>query len=196
MIFKKSCNICLSYTSNRRCAGGWCTAVTDIDIVTRVVDWFSFIGGGNRRKSPTCRKNVILNINYVILNINNVILNINDVILNTNNVILNTNSVILNTNNVILNIQSISIFFSTGRWFSPVSSTNKTDRHDITEILLKVSSNKQHQTNKQTIFHITLIVFNITPFNSVILTTNNVVLNTNNAIVNINNVMLNIYFFK
>jgi hypothetical protein len=31
----------------------------------------------------------------------------------------------------------------TGRWFSlgtPVSSTNKTDRHDITEILLKVAS--------------------------------------------------------
>jgi hypothetical protein len=29
-----------------------------------------------------------------------------------------------------------------GRWFSPgtpVSSTNKTDRHDITEILLKVA---------------------------------------------------------
>jgi hypothetical protein len=29
-----------------------------------------------------------------------------------------------------------------GRWFSPgtpVSSTNKTDRHDITEILLKVT---------------------------------------------------------
>ena len=28
---------------------------------------------------------------------------------------------------------------ATGRWFSPVSSTNKTDRHDITEILLKVA---------------------------------------------------------
>jgi hypothetical protein len=27
----------------------------------------------------------------------------------------------------------------TGRWFSPVSSTNETDRHDITEILLKVA---------------------------------------------------------
>jgi hypothetical protein len=26
-----------------------------------------------------------------------------------------------------------------GRWFSPVSSTTKTDRHDITEILLKVA---------------------------------------------------------
>ena len=31
-----------------------------------------------------------------------------------------------------------------GRWFTPgtsVSSTNKTDRHDITEILLKVALN-------------------------------------------------------
>jgi hypothetical protein len=25
---------------------------------------------------------------------------------------------------------------ATGRWFSPVSSTNKTDHHDITEIVL------------------------------------------------------------
>jgi hypothetical protein len=33
---------------------------------------------------------------------------------------------------------------ATGRWFSPgtpVSSINKTDRHDITEILLKVALN-------------------------------------------------------
>jgi hypothetical protein len=40
----------------------------------------------------------------------------------------------------------------TGRWFSPgtpVSSTNKTDRHDITEILLKVVLNTIKQTNKQ-----------------------------------------------
>ena len=28
-----------------------------------------------------------------------------------------------------------------GRWFSPVSSTNKTDHHDIAEILLKVVLN-------------------------------------------------------
>ena len=27
----------------------------------------------------------------------------------------------------------------TGRWFSPVSPTHKTDRHDITEIFLKVA---------------------------------------------------------
>jgi len=34
-----------------------------------------------------------------------------------------------------------------GRWYSPgtsVSSTNKTDRHDITEILLKVALNKPY----------------------------------------------------
>ena len=40
----------------------------------------------------------------------------------------------------------------TGRWFSlgpPVSSTNKTDRHDRTDILLKVSLNTIKQTNKQ-----------------------------------------------
>ena len=34
------------------------------------------------------------------------------------------------------------------RRFSPVSSTNKTDRHDITEILLKVALNTI-KTNKQ-----------------------------------------------
>ena len=41
---------------------------------------------------------------------------------------------------------------ATGRWFSPGtsdSSTNKTDRHDITEILLKVALN--------TIYHQSLI---------------------------------------
>jgi hypothetical protein len=30
---------------------------------------------------------------------------------------------------------------SSGWWFSPVSSTSKTDRHDINEILLKVALN-------------------------------------------------------
>jgi hypothetical protein len=42
---------------------------------------------------------------------------------------------------------------ATGLWFSlgpPVSSTNKTDHHDITEILLKVVLNTIKQTNKQT----------------------------------------------
>ena len=43
----------------------------------------------------------------------------------------------------------------TGQWFStgtPVSSTNKTDRHDIIEILLKVALNTIKQANKQTIY--------------------------------------------
>ena len=45
----------------------------------------------------------------------------------------------------------------TGQWFSPgnpVSSTNKTDRHDITEILLEVTLNtikQTRQTHKQVI---------------------------------------------
>ena len=42
-------------------------------------------------------------------------------------------------------------WLATGRWFSSgtsVSSTNKTDLHDITEILLKVALNTNKQTNK------------------------------------------------
>ena len=42
-------------------------------------------------------------------------------------------------------IKFISDLRQVGGWFSPglpVSSTNKTDRHDITEILLKVALNK------------------------------------------------------
>ena len=40
---------------------------------------------------------------------------------------------------------------ATGRWFSsgaPVSSTNKTDHHDINEILLKVALNTINQPNQ------------------------------------------------
>ena len=43
-------------------------------------------------------------------------------------------------------------WLATGRWFSLgplVSSTNKTDRHDITEILLKVALNTIKQTTEQ-----------------------------------------------
>jgi hypothetical protein len=43
----------------------------------------------------------------------------------------------------------IKIVSATGQWFSPgtpVSSTNKTDSHDITEILLKVALNTINQT--------------------------------------------------
>jgi hypothetical protein len=37
-------------------------------------------------------------------------------------------------------------WLATGRWFSPSRpSTNKTDRHDITEILLKVALNTKNQ---------------------------------------------------
>ena len=32
-------------------------------------------------------------------------------------------------------------WLAAGRWFTPISSTNKTDCHDITEILLKVALN-------------------------------------------------------
>jgi hypothetical protein len=43
---------------------------------------------------------------------------------------------------------------ATGRWFSLdslVSSTNKTDRHDITEILLKVALNTMNQPTNHNI---------------------------------------------
>jgi hypothetical protein len=42
------------------------------------------------------------------------------------------------------------VTFVTDRWFfpgTPVSSTNKTERHDITEILLKVALNTIKPTN-------------------------------------------------
>ena len=42
-----------------------------------------------------------------------------------------------------------------GQWFSPgipVSSTNKTDRHDITKILLKVAF-KYHKSNQTILFY-------------------------------------------
>jgi hypothetical protein len=44
---------------------------------------------------------------------------------------------------------SLHQWLATGQWFSvgtPVSPTNKTDRHDITEILLKVALNTINQT--------------------------------------------------
>jgi hypothetical protein len=45
-------------------------------------------------------------------------------------------------------------WLATGKWFSPgppVSSTNKTGRNDITEILLKVALDAIKQTNKPTV---------------------------------------------
>jgi hypothetical protein len=58
-----------------------------------------------------------------------------------------------------LNAQNMRYFYNqltlnnhnTGWWFSPgssVSFTNKTDRHDITERLLKVALNTTKQTSK------------------------------------------------
>ena len=44
---------------------------------------------------------------------------------------------------------------------SPVSSTNKTDRHDITEIVLKEALNTIKQTNKQTNIYTDSYVINL-----------------------------------
>ena len=52
-------------------------------------------------------------------------------------------------------------WLATGRWFSPgppVSSTNKTDQHDITEILLKVALNTIKQTKNKNIIIIIIII--------------------------------------
>ena len=43
-------------------------------------------------------------------------------------------------------------WLATGRWFSPASSSNKTDRQDITEILLKVALNTIDQTKPSFVF--------------------------------------------
>jgi hypothetical protein len=48
------------------------------------------------------------------------------------------------------------IFLAAGRWFSPgtpVSSTNKTDRYDISEILFKVALNTITLTLYLPVFH-------------------------------------------
>jgi hypothetical protein len=56
-----------------------------------------------------------------------------------------TQSVLITTNVVSSNpAQARCLWLATGQWFSagtPFSSTNKTDLHDITEILLKLSFN-------------------------------------------------------
>ena len=43
-------------------------------------------------------------------------------------------------------IKFVSDLRQVDAWFSPVSSTNESDRHDITEILLKVALNAINQT--------------------------------------------------
>ena len=55
--------------------------------------------------------------------------------------------------------EKVCQWLATGRRLSPgppVASTNKTDRHDITEILLKVAINTIKQSNKHNLFHIFL----------------------------------------
>jgi hypothetical protein len=48
-------------------------------------------------------------------------------------------------------LDKVCQLLATGQWFSPgtpVSSTNKTDRHDMTEILLKVPVNHHKPINQ------------------------------------------------
>ena len=64
-------------------------------------------------------------------------------------------SVPITTDVVSSNVDQGEVYkwFAIGQWFSPgppVSSTNKTDPHDIPEILLKVALGTIKQTNKQT----------------------------------------------
>jgi hypothetical protein len=57
-------------------------------------------------------------------------------------------------------------WLATGRWFSPgtpVSSTNKSDRHDIAEILIKVALNTIKQTNNKW-RHYLLRYISLTPY--------------------------------
>jgi hypothetical protein len=51
-----------------------------------------------------------------------------------------------------------------GRWFSPVSSTTKTGRHDIAEILLKVALNNTNQikSNQALTFILQKKIFELT----------------------------------
>jgi len=60
-------------------------------------------------------------------------------------------------------------WLATGRWFSsgtPVSSTNKTDLHDITEILLKVALNTINQTKPSLIYFYNMYILHCTSGNN------------------------------
>ena len=75
------------------------------------------------------------------------------------------NEDIMITNNGYMFFRCLYLFVccqrhATGRWFSPgtpVSSTNKTDRHDIAEILLKVALNTRTQHPLYTSFSVTSV---------------------------------------
>jgi len=83
-----------------------------------------------------------------------------------------TLSLSLITSHHMFHINSLSL--ATGRWFSPVSCTNKTDRHDITEILLlkvalntiTITSLSHHMFSRTVHKLVCLMVFNAT-FNNI-----------------------------
>ena len=91
----------------------------------------SFIGGGNRRtrrKPHTCRKSLT---------------NFNTCCTPRLSPLMLWVRLLLRARLTTL-CDTVCQWLATTRWFSPclpVSSTNKTDRHDITEILLKVALN-------------------------------------------------------
>ena len=65
----------------------------------------------------------------------------------------------------------VSQWLAAGRWFSlgtPVSYTNKTDRHDITEILLKVALNTITLTLIKTWNHIGGVMVSLLPSSAVV----------------------------
>ena len=71
---------------------------------------------------------------------------------------------------------NVCLWLAVGRWYSPgtsVSSTNKTDHYDITEILLKVTLNTKTLTEKADTMHLQFNMlfkkeYNITEYKSII----------------------------
>jgi hypothetical protein len=55
-------------------------------------------------------------------------------------------------------------WLATGRWFFPVSSTNKTDRNDISEILLLVALNTKTLTHNPPLTSVIYVFFTYTTF--------------------------------
>ena len=56
----------------------------------------------------------------------------------------------------VCNIMQYSLLLAAGRWFSPgtpVSSTNKTDRHDVTENIVESGVNHQKNLNPNTFIY-------------------------------------------
>jgi hypothetical protein len=75
-----------------------------------------------------------------------------------------TNVVSSNSDQAIQHYDKVCQLFTLGQWVSPgtlVSSTNKTDSHNITKILLKVELNTIDQTTLIVLFNISCTVFEI-----------------------------------